>query len=262
MFMLQGLAASELSWNYPAWSISVEFFAYMAFPFALPAIARASNAVRLLLGAVLFAALVWLAAHTKGDFDQWDGPITLVRCMPEFFFGTLLYFAFRDCGQATWLSGDLPLLLVLAATLVSLHLGAPDLLIISLFAALVLLAVSNTGAFAKLLNIGPLIWLGEISYSLYLLHGLVQFVASKGVGAAGIKHTAALSTGQSLALMMVMLAVCIFGASATYWGVENVWRRYLRTLLGDAQNSKVVHAVRSKQAGTDKKASEVVREQA
>jgi peptidoglycan/LPS O-acetylase OafA/YrhL len=248
IFMLQGLAASELSWNYPAWSISVEFFAYMAFPFALPAIARAPNAVRLLLGAILFAALAWLAARTKGDFDQWDGPITLVRCMPEFLLGTLLYFAFRDYGQTTWLSGDVPLLAVLAATLGSLHLGAPDLLIVSLFAALVLVAVSNSGAFAKLLNIGPLIWLGEISYSLYLLHGLVQFCASKGLGAVGIRHTAALSSGQSLALMMLMLAICVFGASATYWGVENVWRRQLRTLLSGVPKIKFARAVRSERA--------------
>jgi peptidoglycan/LPS O-acetylase OafA/YrhL len=80
--MLQGLAAGQLSWNYPAWSISVEFIAYLAFPFALPAIVRAPNSAKLVLGAVLFSALVWLAALTKGDLDQWDGPLTLVRCMP------------------------------------------------------------------------------------------------------------------------------------------------------------------------------------
>ena len=89
IFMLQGLSAGQLSWNYPAWSISVEFIAYLALPFALPAIARAPNAVRLVLGAILFAVLAWLAALTKGDLDQWDGPITLVRCMPEFLVGTL-----------------------------------------------------------------------------------------------------------------------------------------------------------------------------
>src|SRR5690606_3845377 len=35
LLMLQGLAAGELSWNYPAWSISVEFFAYLLFPLAI-----------------------------------------------------------------------------------------------------------------------------------------------------------------------------------------------------------------------------------
>jgi peptidoglycan/LPS O-acetylase OafA/YrhL len=235
IFMLQGLAAGQLSWNYPAWSISVEFIAYLAFPFALPAIARAPKAVRLVMAALLFALLAWLAALTKGDLDQWDGPITLVRCMPEFLLGTLLYFGFCDYGERFWLSSDLAVLAILPATLLSLHFGAPDLLIVSLFVALVLLAVSNTGAFAKLVNTGPLIWLGEISYSLYLVHGLVQFAFSKGLRAFGVQHTAALSAGQSLALVMLMLALCIFCASATYSGIEIVWRRHLRTLLADEQ---------------------------
>jgi peptidoglycan/LPS O-acetylase OafA/YrhL len=83
---------------------------------------------------------------------------------------------------------------------------------------------------------------------LYLLHGLVQFSASKGLDAIGIRHTAALSSGQSLALMMLMLGMCVFGASATYWGIENVWRRHLRTLLGDVQEIKFVRAARSERA--------------
>jgi peptidoglycan/LPS O-acetylase OafA/YrhL len=235
IFMLQGLAAGQLSWNYPAWSISVEFIAYLVFPFALPAIVRAPSGAKLVLGAVIFSALVWLAALTKGDLDQWDGPLTLVRCMPEFLLGTLLYFAFRDYGQRFWLNSDFAVLAVLAATLIGLHVGAPDLLIVSLFAALVLTAVSNTGAFAKIANIGPLIWLGEISYSLYLMHGFIQFATSKGLGAFGIQHRAALSSGDSLGLMMLMLALCIFCASATYSSIEIVWRRHLRDLLGDGQ---------------------------
>ena len=117
IFMLQGLAAGQLSWNYPAWSISVEFIAYLAFPLALPAIARAPKAVRLVIAALLFAVLAWLVALTKGDLDQWDGPITLMRCMPEFLLGTLLYFAFCDYGERFWLSSDLAVLAILPATL-------------------------------------------------------------------------------------------------------------------------------------------------
>jgi hypothetical protein len=47
---------------------------------------------------------------------------------------------------------------------------------------------------------------------------------------------------------MLMLGMCVFGASATYWGIENVWRRHLRTLLGDVQEIKFVRAARSERA--------------
>lgn len=97
----------------------------------------------------------------------------LVLCLPRFR-GTVL--AERS---------DIAVLAIVAATLLGLHLGAPDLLIVSLFVALILLSVSDTGAFAKLVNTGPLIWLGEISYSLYLVHRLIQFAFSKGLGAYG-----------------------------------------------------------------------------
>jgi peptidoglycan/LPS O-acetylase OafA/YrhL len=248
IFMLQGLAAAQLSWNYPAWSISVEFIAYLGFPFALPFIARAPGAVRLVLGALLFAALATLATLTKGDFDQWDGPITLLRCMPEFLLGTLLYFAFRDHGQRPWLRSDLPMLAVLAATLGCLHFGAPDLLIVTLFAGLVLLAVGNTGAFAKFANIAPLVWLGEISYSLYLIQGFVQYAAGKGMLAFGLHHRAALSAGESLALMLPMLALCVLIAGATYSSIEIVWRRHLRDLLGERPKAHAANALGPRRA--------------
>ena len=76
--------------------------------------------------------------------------------------------------------------------------SAPNLLIISLSAMLVLLAVSNTGSLAKLVNTGPLIGLGEISYSLYLVHRLIHFAASMGLGAVGTQHTAAPCLGSEL----------------------------------------------------------------
>ena len=156
------------------------------------------------------------------------------------------------CRQSSsaggWLSSDLAVLAIVAATFLGLHFGAPDLLIVRLFVALILLAVSNSGAFAKLVNIGPLIWLGEVSYSLYLVHGLIQFAFSKGLGVFGIQHTAALSTGQSLALMMLMLALCIFCASATYSGIEIVWRRHLRALLADEHQAPSTRSLRSQRA--------------
>ncbi len=188
VFMLQGLDAGQLSWNYPSWSISVEFMAYLLFPFALPAIWRASDKAKIAVALFLFALLGLLAFLTKGNFDQWDGPITLLRCLPEFILGTLLYCAFQAVPRGSFLDRDATAFGVLLMIILCLHAGAPDLLIACLFAVLVLTAVLNSGSFAAAANTPSLIWLGDISYSLYLVHGFIQFLTTKLLGHFGIEN--------------------------------------------------------------------------
>jgi peptidoglycan/LPS O-acetylase OafA/YrhL len=232
LFMLQGIAAGQLSWNYPAWSISIEFIAYLGFPFALPAIWRANAPVKFVITLFLIAAIGLLAFLTKDNFNQWDGPITLLRCLPEFILGTLLYSVYRSGSYNPFLRRDSVAMAILAAVFLTLHFGGPDFLIAFLFAGLILAAVSNSGVFARWLNIAPLLWLGDISYSLYLLHGFVQFLATKFLESFGFHDRSDLSPSLSLVLLTVMVAACLISSAITYWSVETVWRSYLRKFLG------------------------------
>jgi peptidoglycan/LPS O-acetylase OafA/YrhL len=231
IFMLQGLDAGNLSWNYPAWSISVEFIAYLLFPFALPAIWRAPDRVKIIIGLSLFALLVLLSCLTKGNFDQWDGPITLLRCLPEFMLGTLLYCAYRAASGKSWLAQDATAFGLLTTIVVALHVDAPDLVVTCLFAALILTAVLNSGSFSQLANAPVLIWLGEISYSLYLIHGLLQFSADKVLAGFGVWDHSTLPMIYSLALIAGMVCLCILAAHLSYSCIEIGCRRRLRKLL-------------------------------
>jgi peptidoglycan/LPS O-acetylase OafA/YrhL len=231
LFMLQGLSAKHLSWNYPSWSISVEFMAYLAFPLVLPLLWRASGRVKLGLLLVIFAALSLFACLSGGDFNQWGGPLVLLRCLPEFLLGTLIYSAYRARFWTDWFAADAVGLVALAVAVLCLHLRAPDLLIVALFPVLVLAAVGNTGNIARVINVAPLVWLGEISYSLYLIHGFVQYAATQALGHFGVHDNADLSIGASFALLALMLAVCVAGAHLSYRGIEIGWRKHLRALL-------------------------------
>ncbi|MBV8510859.1 MAG: acyltransferase [Xanthobacteraceae bacterium] len=245
LLMLQGLRAGTLSWNYPAWSISVEFMAYLLFPFLLPGIWRTSTRIKLVLAGVLFALLVLLAYLRQGDFDQWDGPITLLRCLPEFMLGTLLYCAFRVAPGNLWLNRDVAAFGVVALIVVGLHLNAADLLMILLFAALILAAVLNNGAFARWANAAPLLWLGDISYSLYLLHGLVQYAAGLLLVRVGVHDATYLSTPRSLVWMLAMVGLCLLAAHFSYSGFEVASRRYLRKLLDMRDKRRAAASIRS-----------------
>ncbi len=235
VFMVQGLDAGDLSWNYPSWSISVEFIAYLLFPFALPAIWRASRGARVAIALLLLALLAVLAVHTQDNFDQWDGPITLLRCLPEFVLGTLLYCEFRAKSPYSILERDVSAFGVLLAVVLCLHVNASDFLIACLFAFLILAAVSNRGLFARFINTPALIWLGDISYSLYLIHGLVQLVMTELLTRFGVRSNADLSMGRSFALMLLMLAVCLVAANFSYFWFEKGCRRYVRDLLDSRQ---------------------------
>ena len=231
---------SKLSWNYPSWSISVEFMAYLLFPLALPVIWRASDKAKIAITLFLVALLALLAFLTKGNFDQWDGPITLLRCLPEFSLGTLLYCAFRAAPQGSFLGRDAMILGVLLIIVSCLHVGAPDLLIACLFAVLVLTAVLNTGSFSALANLSPLIWLGDISYSLYLVHGFVQFLTTKLLHHFGTQDHADLSIYSSFVLIILMIAVSVAVAHLTYFGIEIGCRQYLRNFFGVRQKKQLV----------------------
>jgi peptidoglycan/LPS O-acetylase OafA/YrhL len=231
LFMLQGLSAEHLSWNYPSWSISVEFMAYLAFPLILPLVWRASGRAKLVVLAAVCAALSLFAYLSGGDFNQWGGPLVLLRCLPEFLLGTLIYSAYRARLWTHWFAADAVGLVALAVAILCLHLRAPDLLIVALFPVLALAAVGNTGNVARAINVAPLVWLGEISYSLYLIHGFVQYAATATLDHFGVHERAELSIGVSLALLVVMLAVCFAGAHLSYRGIEIGWRKHLRALL-------------------------------
>ncbi|AOB30897.1 hypothetical protein AKI39_09645 [Bordetella sp. H567] len=232
LFMLQGLHASTLSWNYAAWSISLEFMAYLVFPFVLMRVWRAGSRTQGLLALILFAVLAWLAWLTRDDFNQWDGPTTLLRCLPEFLLGTLLYRAYLSPARAALLSGDAVTLALLAAVLLALHAKGPDLLVIVLFAALLMAVVSNRSRVGAWLNSSPLVWLGEISYALYLVHGFVEHTASEVLSLGlHIADRHQLSSGLSLGVLAVMLAASLLLAAACYRWIEKPAQRYVRGAL-------------------------------
>jgi peptidoglycan/LPS O-acetylase OafA/YrhL len=206
--------------------------AYLVFPFVLVRVWQADARAQGLLALGLFAALAWLAWLTGDDFNQWDGPATLLRCLPEFLLGTLLYRAYLSQARAAFLSGDAVTLALLAALLLTLHAKGPDLLVIVLFAALLIAVVSNRGRVGAWLNSSPLVWLGEISYALYLVHGFVQHATSE-VLTLGLhihdRHD--LSGNSSLGVLAIMCAASLLLAVACYRWIEKPAQRYLRGAL-------------------------------
>jgi peptidoglycan/LPS O-acetylase OafA/YrhL len=227
LFMLQGVHAGGLSWNYPAWSISTEFMAYLAFPLLLPMVWRAGRRLRVGLAVALLGALGGFSYATGDYFNQWDGAMAMLRCLDEFLMGCVTYVSFgRDAER--FLASDWIAFATLGLLVLLLQSDGPDIAAVLLFAPLIVATVANDGLYAQMLNARPLIWLGEISYSLYLVQDPVRYATTQFLAAAGLHHRSQLSLPASAALCAAMLIVCLVVSTLTYRLVEQPARRCMK----------------------------------
>ena len=231
IFMLQGLWAQKLSWNDPSWSISLEFLAYLFFPLLFPVLWRTGPVGKTVFGGLLLAILAWVAYRTGDYFNQWNGTFAILRCLPEFLAGSLLYSFYQSGLLASVLASDATLFVIILTLGVLLHVAAPDFSIVVLFPLLILAAVRNNGRFGRWLNSTPFMWLGDISYSLYLLHWFVLFIVLETARLIPRLDLAKLPFGNSLFMMAAMIGVSLGLATLSYRFVEVTGRRWLRRRL-------------------------------
>jgi peptidoglycan/LPS O-acetylase OafA/YrhL len=181
-------------WNGPGWSLSVEAFFYLVFPFIVPYFARWRGR-RLLLGilastAIAFVAPYLLIAVGLGSEGLWN---PLVR-LPEFVIGIMLGYLLvrnhaREQRGPMWERGCAMLAVTGAGILLAAwiafdgrNLGAGQPAIFALpFAALIFGLAASRHGLARLLSHPAIVLLGEASYALYLLHSPIWDVLQHAI---------------------------------------------------------------------------------
>ncbi len=168
-----GISASSIG---TAWSISTEWGAYFLFPALASLMLWRGARVAALCGAVAVALILSVAAldctggFHAGLLDAWDGrtPGPMLRCLGGFVLGMGVWRLSRMQAIARAVGDPIIRFAVLACLGAAIALGAPDLAIYPLFPALVLCLAASP---SRTLLAGRFpVWLGEISYALYLLH--------------------------------------------------------------------------------------------
>lgn len=206
-------------WNDVAWSVSAEWFAYVFFPLFValaPARNRLFATVLLLVPAGALAVLEWRSSAALSL------PGGLARLIPEFYAGVLLFRLRSSSGFAS-----LPRVLGLAAIgVIALGIALQrDTLTVVGLGTLIFALSSDADLIAPLLALRPIVYLGEISYCLYM----VQRFPMEGLSLAR-KASAALA-GSPLVQLIVLLVTLLVMSHWTHRLVELPGRKWLRRVL-------------------------------
>jgi peptidoglycan/LPS O-acetylase OafA/YrhL len=172
LFLAQVLTGDAFSWNIVSWSISAEFWTYIIFAFA--AFFSAKDIKKYLFVSSLLIAISAITLSIYG-FLPING---LARAVYSFFIGSCFFILFE--GKFKNVSTLITFSLILGLFSIAFFSYGEDSaginFFIPLFAAPLLLALNGSNQnnmLMKFLNLPPLIYLGKISFSIYLLHNII-----------------------------------------------------------------------------------------
>lgn len=261
LLLIQSLGVlNDLHFNYPSWSISLEFYTYLLF--GLVVVFVRSRIGLVLVSAILISLGIWLLL-LLGETDLGASfEYGYFRSVAGFFVGVLAY-QFIPFWQRLVRDGDnrfitllfLPVLFVGIGVFLSLKsVGYTDFAILPLAFLLILAVTSSTkGPVNYLLNLKPMAWLGKVSYSIYMVHAAVIWVlvgvlsnllntptiiieASEGANRELLNPSPVVGV-----LFFCILLVALFVASHfTYKWIEDPFRKKFRELADRSRLTQLV----------------------
>ncbi|MGH1361141.1 MAG: acyltransferase family protein [Burkholderiaceae bacterium] len=183
VFLLQGVGLQWTdSFNFPAWSVSLELWTYLLFTAVCVGIGTGKRCAIVFLGLSIGSLLFYvLKAPSIEDFAQ-------TMMIERNFFRILLSFGLGvACARVRRKIADAPsgvrqlqaaaaiacLLMIWVVDQIGVFVLAAPLL----FAALVTLLAYDSGKIGRSLTCRPMLWLGARSYSIYMVHATILLVA-------------------------------------------------------------------------------------
>jgi len=230
LFNLQGWGiANHNSWNIPSWSISSEWFAYLLFPIIALLLLRhlkSFSSPLLLITLCFWGFSSFVAAMHLVSID-WTIHYSLIRVTLEFLIGCGLSTLFKKLPENPGWAGALSVLSLLGLLTTFFFHGSDLLALFSLTAFLLSLAYSNHGL-SKLFSLAPMLYLGEISYSTYMMYSPLMLLFNS---MEFHFHWTQRVPYWILFLSLILAQLCL--TSMMYFVVEKPARDWLRRTIID-----------------------------
>jgi peptidoglycan/LPS O-acetylase OafA/YrhL len=179
--------APEAAWNHPSWSISAEWFAYLLFPVIAAIAWHMKNKPMIAVGfSALFLVLAYTVFPLFSGFDlthatfQWGA----LRILPCFVFGAMLNLAYRsgavsNPNMATLGAAISSLMIIVSSSFAG---TGNDMFIVLALGLMILSLAGFAREDASLISSPVLVYLGEISFAMYMLYVPWKWVFVKAAG--------------------------------------------------------------------------------
>ncbi|HEX2570897.1 MAG TPA: acyltransferase [Polyangia bacterium] len=234
VFLVHSLGVNQrLTLNVPSWSISVEFWTYLVF-FLTLLLTSGGRRILAWLTIVTGSVAVLLLQTRYKDLEGLHHDYGFFRCLFGFFLGALLVpLRQRVAPRATvlpavaarnWIAiAQVPVFVGVCLAVIFAHRWpAATFFYPFAFATLVFFLAQDEGPVAHLLKTRPCLYLGKISYSVYLTHFTLLTVF--GAIANG-------KAGRDAAWLTPLYGVSVIAVSdLTYRYIEVPWREKFRRL--------------------------------
>jgi peptidoglycan/LPS O-acetylase OafA/YrhL len=219
-------------WNGPAWSLSAEWFAYLAFP-AYAALALRLRAKPWVLIALATASFIALDAFYRVQFGQVlpraEDSLGILRIVPEFLYGVGLYYLGQRWMPSRRLSA-ISALVTSGALLGLMQLGVDDRIIVAASGPFILsLALLAKAGVHTVLSHPTILFAGEASFALYLVHIPILMVWRNAVQAVSDVPG---DYRMGVVELASLLALTLVAAAAIHVFVERPGRGWLRRRTG------------------------------
>ncbi len=233
VFLVQaiGPTGNAVTFNGPAWSISVEFYTYLLFALGVLLAKRYRDGLFALLMLLSFTLLI---TEMTGGF------VELLRCTSGFFLGCMTALMAQHGSWRVPRTVAFCLFVLLVWFVQTKAVGDHDVGIYLLTSALIFSLVrSGEGGLKRILQCGPLVWLGSVSYALYMAHWTVLWVGNQFIRVVlkkpelmiDNKSTPQMSAMETLAACgLLLLAVLLVAACVFHW-VEQPMRERSRRFV-------------------------------
>lgn len=168
LLMLQGPWVDHRTWNYPSWSISAEFHAYALFPLLVLLVRGTWKSIAALVLGVGIPLAIYYSRGLDEEFPT-NGAVVLLRSLPLFLAGIGLY---NLHDRLVKVAAPVIVLPIAAIPLLLSFQALAPLAVLSIYALII--GSLTLAPLQRFLQTRQAVRLGELSYSLYLVHALVQ----------------------------------------------------------------------------------------